>query len=62
MSVGKKASIGSAKTKEITESVARGMGYIVEDATWNQASTEPSKTRTKGYSPNNPATRKYWEN
>ena len=62
MSVGKKASIGSAKTKEITESVARGMGYIVEDATWNQASIEPIKTETNGYYKGNPATRKYWEN
>ena len=62
MSVGKKASIGSAKTKEITESVARGMGYIVEDSSWNEASIEPIKTETRGYYKGNPATRKYWEN
>jgi len=61
MSLNKTAPFGSAKTKEITESVAKSMGYVVSDPSWNTAGIEPSKTRTKGFYDGNPATRKYWE-
>ena len=54
-------SIGGPKTNEITEAVAERYGYVVNDPTWADASTEPYKTTTKGFSPNNPNTAKYWQ-
>ena len=54
-------SIGGPKTNEITEAVAKKYGYVVSDPTWKDASIEPYKTITKGFSPNNPNTAKYWQ-
>ena len=61
VSFDKKAPLGSPKVSEITEAIGKKYGYVVNDPTWKQASTEPAKTRTKGYSDRNPATRKFWE-
>ena len=61
VSFDKKAPLGSPKVSEITEAIGKKYGYVVNDPTWKQASTEPANTITKGYSPNNPATRKFWE-
>ena len=61
VSFDQKAPLGSAKVSEITEAIGKKYGYVIDDPTWSEASIQPNKTRTKGYSDNNPATRKYWE-
>ena len=56
-----KAPLGSNKVSEITEAIGKKYGYVINDASWSQASIEPINTQTNGYSPNNPKTRKYWQ-
>jgi len=38
---------------------AEKYGYVIKNP--KLVSTPPAQTRTKGYSPNNPKTRKYWQ-
>ena len=55
----KNASIGAADSTQVSTNKARKYGYRVTNEPL--VSIKPRDTRTKGYSPNNPATRKYWE-
>ena len=55
----KNASIGAADSTQVSTNKARKYGYRVTNEPL--VSVKPRDTRTKGYSPNNPATRKYWE-
>lgn len=55
----KNASIGAADSTQISTNKARKYGYRVTNEP--EVSVKPKDTRTKGYSPNNPATRKYWD-
>ena len=59
VSFNKKAPLGSAKVSEITKQIGEKYGYTVKNNPL--VSIEPHNTPTKGYSPNNPNTRKYWE-
>jgi len=58
-SLRKNASIGAADSTQVSTNKARKYGYRVTNEPL--VSIKPRDTRTKGYSPNNPATRKYWE-
>lgn len=51
--------VRSPKAAQIASAKAAKYGYVIKNP--KLVSTRPIDTRTKGYSPNNPATRKYWE-
>ena len=55
----KNASIGAADSTQVSTNKARKYGYRVTNEP--EVSVKPRDTRTKGYSPNNPNTRKYWQ-
>ena len=55
----KNASIGAADSTQVSTNKARKYGYRVTNEP--EVSIKPYTTRTKGYSPNNPNTRKFWE-
>jgi hypothetical protein len=51
--------VKSPKAKQVAVRKAEKLGYVVKNPAL--VSTLPRDTRTKGFSPNNPNTRKYWE-
>ena len=51
--------VRSPKAKRIASAKAAKYGYVIKNP--KLVSTRPIDTRTKGYSPNNPNTRKFWE-
>jgi hypothetical protein len=50
--------VNSPKAKQIAVRKAEKFGYVVKNDAL--VSTRPIDTNTKGFSPNNPNTKKYW--
>jgi hypothetical protein len=51
--------VNSPKAKRVAVKKAEKLGYVIKNPVL--VSTLPKDTPTKGYSPNNPNTRKFWE-
>lgn len=51
--------VNSPKAKQVAVRKAEKLGYVVKND--SLVSTRPRDTITKGFSPNNPKTRKYWQ-